>query len=122
MSIAVTSDDLPISKVDEYVESYIAPRISRIPGVGLVDYHGQQKPAIRVQIRIGDDDVLRARVAQRVGVINRPDLGRRNPSDRRQRANRRNASDKAGSAGQTNYNAVGFSQIVGAQHDCVCCY
>jgi len=50
MSIAITSDDLPISKVDEYVESYIAPRISRITGVGLVDYHGQQKPAIRVQI------------------------------------------------------------------------
>src|SRR5882724_5951051 len=50
MSIAITSDDLPISKVDEYVESYIAPRISRIIGVGLVDYHGQQKPAIRVQI------------------------------------------------------------------------
>ena len=50
MSIAVTSDDLPISKVDEYVENYIAPRISRITGVGLVDYHGQQKPAVRVQI------------------------------------------------------------------------
>src|SRR5262249_38688595 len=38
------------SKVDEYVENYLAPRISRITGVGLVDYHGQQKPAIRVQI------------------------------------------------------------------------
>jgi multidrug efflux pump len=50
MSIAVTSDDLPIMKVDEYVENYLAPRISRIRGVGLVDYHGQQKPAIRVQI------------------------------------------------------------------------
>ena len=50
MSIAVTSDDLPISKVDEYVENYLTPQISRITGVGLVDYHGQQKPAIRVQI------------------------------------------------------------------------
>src|SRR5712691_7960884 len=50
MSIAVTSSDLPISKVDEYVESYITPRISRITGVGMIDYHGQQKPAIRVQI------------------------------------------------------------------------
>src|SRR6266436_2432355 len=50
MSIAVTSEDLPISKVDEYVESYLAPQISRITGVGLVDYHGQQKPAIRIQI------------------------------------------------------------------------
>src|SRR6516165_2781174 len=50
MSIAVTSTDIPISKVDEYVENYIAPQISRINGVGLVDYHGQQKPAIRIQI------------------------------------------------------------------------
>src|SRR6516162_3949176 len=50
MSIAVTSSDLSISKVDEYVENYIAPRISRIKGVGLVDYHGQQKPAVRIRI------------------------------------------------------------------------
>src|SRR5262249_30702226 len=50
MSIAVTSDDLPISKVDEYVENYIAPQISRITGVGLVDFQGQQKPTIRVQL------------------------------------------------------------------------
>ena len=50
MSIAVTSDDLPIAKVDEYVENFLAPQISRITGVGLVDFHGQQKPAIRVQI------------------------------------------------------------------------
>src|SRR6516164_2624398 len=50
MSIAVASPDLPIAKVDEYVESFLAPQISRITGVGLVDYHGQQKPAIRIQI------------------------------------------------------------------------
>jgi multidrug efflux pump len=50
MSIAVTSDDLPISKVDEYAENVIAPFISRIAGVGFVDYHGQQKQAFRVQI------------------------------------------------------------------------
>jgi hydrophobe/amphiphile efflux-1 (HAE1) family protein len=50
MSIAVTSSDLPISKVDDYVENYVALRISRIAGVGLVDFHGEQKPAIRVQV------------------------------------------------------------------------
>ncbi|HLQ89433.1 MAG TPA: efflux RND transporter permease subunit [Xanthobacteraceae bacterium] len=50
MSIAVMSDDLPISKVDEFVENFLAPRISRVTGVGLVDYHGQQKPAVRIQI------------------------------------------------------------------------
>src|SRR5215813_10329485 len=50
MSIAVTSSDLPISKVDEYVENFLAPHISRIIGVGVVDFHGQQKPAVRIQI------------------------------------------------------------------------
>jgi multidrug efflux pump len=50
MSIAVTSDDLPISKVDDYVENYLAPQISRLTGVGLVDFHGEQKPAVRVQV------------------------------------------------------------------------
>jgi hydrophobe/amphiphile efflux-1 (HAE1) family protein len=50
MSIAVRSDDLPISKVDDYVETYLAPQISRIAGVGLVDFHGEQKPAIRVRV------------------------------------------------------------------------
>ena len=50
MSIALTSNDLPISKVDEYVENYVALQISRMTGVGLVDFHGEQKPAIRVQV------------------------------------------------------------------------
>src|ERR1700694_2251803 len=50
MSIAVTSADLPISAVDDYVENYLAPRLSRLIGVGLIDYHGQQQPAARVQI------------------------------------------------------------------------
>jgi multidrug efflux pump len=50
MSIAITSPDLPIAKVDDYVENYLAPQISRISGVGMVDFHGQQKPAVRVQI------------------------------------------------------------------------
>jgi hydrophobe/amphiphile efflux-1 (HAE1) family protein len=50
MSIAATSADLPISTVDDYVENYIAPRISRIRGVGVVDFHGQQKPSVRIQI------------------------------------------------------------------------
>jgi hydrophobe/amphiphile efflux-1 (HAE1) family protein len=49
LSIAVYSDVLPISAVDDYAENNLAPQIARVAGVGLVDYHGQQKPAIRVQ-------------------------------------------------------------------------
>ncbi len=50
MSVAVTSKDLRISVVDDYVENYLAPSIARITGVGQVDYHGQQKPSVRIQI------------------------------------------------------------------------
>jgi multidrug efflux pump len=50
MSVAAYSDDLPISIVDDYVENFITPQLSRISGVGVIDYHGQQKPAIRIQI------------------------------------------------------------------------
>ena len=49
LSIAVYSDVLPIAAVDDYAENNLAPQIARVVGVGLVDYHGQQKPAIRVQ-------------------------------------------------------------------------
>jgi multidrug efflux pump len=50
MSLALTSDVLPLPEVDRYADSYIAQQLSRIPGVGLVDLHGEQKPAVRVQI------------------------------------------------------------------------
>ncbi|WP_284331915.1 efflux RND transporter permease subunit [Dyella flagellata] len=50
MSVAVYSDLLPIDKVDDYVETYLAPEIARIQGVGVVDFHGQQKPAVRVRV------------------------------------------------------------------------
>jgi hydrophobe/amphiphile efflux-1 (HAE1) family protein len=53
MTIAVYSDVMPISKIDDYVENFLAPEIARIPGVGVVDFHGQQKPAIRVRINPG---------------------------------------------------------------------
>ncbi|WP_445145742.1 efflux RND transporter permease subunit [Dyella sp. Tek66A03] len=50
MTIAVYSDIMPIAQVDDYAENYLAPEIARVRGVGVVDYHGQQKPAVRVRI------------------------------------------------------------------------
>ncbi len=49
MSIAVYSDRLPIAAIDDYAENYLTPEIARVAGVGVIDYHGRQKPAIRVQ-------------------------------------------------------------------------
>lgn len=48
--IGVTSDTLPISKVNEYVDTYMAQRISTINGVAQVLIYGQQEYAVRVKV------------------------------------------------------------------------
>jgi hydrophobe/amphiphile efflux-1 (HAE1) family protein len=50
MLIAMTSDSLPLTTIDAYAENILLPKISQIPGVGLVGIGGQQKPAIRIQV------------------------------------------------------------------------
>ena len=58
MLIALTSEELPLTTVDAYAENIVLPKISQIPGVGMVGIGGQQKPALRVQV---DPQALAAR-------------------------------------------------------------
>jgi hydrophobe/amphiphile efflux-1 (HAE1) family protein len=48
--LAVTSDAMPLTQVDDYAENVLAQHISQITGVGLVTIGGQQKPAVRIQV------------------------------------------------------------------------
>jgi hydrophobe/amphiphile efflux-1 (HAE1) family protein len=50
MILAVRSDELPLTSVDDYAENILAQRLSQITGISQVVVGGQQKPAIRVQI------------------------------------------------------------------------
>ncbi len=50
MSLALTSDTLPLTELDRYADDFIARQISQLAGVGLVDFHGEQKPAVRVRV------------------------------------------------------------------------
>ena len=50
LSLAATSDTMPLPEVYDYVDNVISRALSQFPGVGLVDYHGDQVPAIRVQV------------------------------------------------------------------------
>jgi len=60
--LSLVSDTLPMSTIDEYAETQIAPRIAMINGVSQVQVQGQQKYAVRVQI---DPDKL---AAKRIGL------------------------------------------------------
>ena len=44
--LALTSDTLPLTSVDDYGESILAQKLSQVPGVGLVTIGGQQQPEI----------------------------------------------------------------------------
>ncbi|MBR8656225.1 efflux RND transporter permease subunit [Achromobacter sp. Marseille-Q0513] len=50
MIMAVQSDALPLTQVNDYADNILAQQISQIAGVGLVNINGQQKPAVRIQV------------------------------------------------------------------------
>jgi hydrophobe/amphiphile efflux-1 (HAE1) family protein len=50
MILAMQSDRVPITEVDNYAENLVEQQISQLPGVGQVLVGGQQTPAIRVQV------------------------------------------------------------------------
>ena len=50
LTLALTSDSLPLSKVHDLADTRLAQKISQLPGVGLVQLTGGQKPAVRVQV------------------------------------------------------------------------
>jgi hydrophobe/amphiphile efflux-1 (HAE1) family protein len=48
--LAVHSDALPMTAVDNYAETVFAQQLSQLPGIAQVNVGGQQKPAVRIQI------------------------------------------------------------------------
>jgi multidrug efflux pump len=50
LTLGITSKTLPLSQVENYVDTRLAPKISQLNGVGLVSISGGQKPAVRIQV------------------------------------------------------------------------
>lgn len=50
MTIAVTSDAVAMTQVEDMVETRISQKISQVSGVGLVTISGGQRPAVRVRL------------------------------------------------------------------------
>jgi multidrug efflux pump len=49
LTLAITSSAMPLSQVEDLVDTRLAPKISQLSGVGLVTISGGQKPAVRIQ-------------------------------------------------------------------------
>jgi multidrug efflux pump len=49
LTLALSSDSLPLSKVEDLADTAFAQKISQLSGVGLVSISGGQRPAVRIQ-------------------------------------------------------------------------
>src|ERR1700723_2903145 len=49
LTMAITSKTIPLSQVEDLVDTRLAPKIAQLSGVGLVSISGGQKPAVRIQ-------------------------------------------------------------------------
>src|SRR5512135_1510066 len=50
LTLALTSDTLPLPQVEDLADTRFAQKISQLAGVGLVSISGGQRPAVRVQV------------------------------------------------------------------------
>jgi multidrug efflux pump len=49
LTLAITSNSMPLPQVEDLVDTRLVPKISQLNGVGLVSISGGQKPAVRIQ-------------------------------------------------------------------------
>ena len=85
LTLAITSDTLPLTEVQNLVNTRLALKISQVTGVGLVTLPGGQRPAVRIQadtagagrLRPGPRHAAhrhhRGQRQQRQGQLRRPD-------------------------------------------------
>ena len=50
LTLAITSNSIPLPSVEDLIDTRLAPKISQLNGVGLVSISGGQKPAVRIQV------------------------------------------------------------------------
>jgi multidrug efflux pump len=49
LTLALRSESLPLTQVEDLADTRLATKISQLPGVGLVSISGGQRPAVRIQ-------------------------------------------------------------------------
>ena len=53
LTLAITSPSLQVFRINDLVENRLAPKLSQVPGVGLVAIAGGRRPAVRIQVNPG---------------------------------------------------------------------
>jgi multidrug efflux pump len=76
LTLAITSETLPLEKVNDLADTVLAQKLSEVTGVGLVTIEGNQKPAVRVRVNpsalaslgLGFEDVRTALIQNNINA------------------------------------------------------
>src|SRR5579863_8582614 len=52
LTLGLTSKTMPLTQVEDFVDTRLAQKISQLPGVGLVSIGGGNRPAVRIQANL----------------------------------------------------------------------
>jgi len=73
ITLALTSDTVPLTQIQSLADTQLAQKISQLPGVGLVSISGGQRPAVRIQANtraLASNGLTLADVRTAIGAAN----------------------------------------------------
>lgn len=109
VTLAVTSDAMPLTRLEDLVDTRMAQKISQLPGVGLVTLSGGQRPAVRVQVNpkaLAGAGLTLADVRSAIASANVNDA--KGSFDGPERASTIDANDQLASAQEYAHTIIGY--------------
>ncbi len=109
MTLAVVSDAMPLTRLEDLVDTRLAQKISQLPGVGLVTLSGGQRPAVRIRVNpraLASAGLTLADVRSAVDSANVNDA--KGSFDGKERASTIDANDQLASAEEYARTVIGY--------------
>ncbi|MCR4665976.1 MAG: efflux RND transporter permease subunit [Desulfovibrio sp.] len=107
--LAVTSDTVPMTELEDLVDTRLAQKISQVLGVGLVTLSGGQRPAVRIEVNpkiLASAGFTLADIRQAISRANVS--GSKGSFDGKERASSIDANDQLSSADEYSRTIIGY--------------
>ena len=109
ITLAVTSDAMPMTRLEDLVDTRLAQKISQVSGVGLVTLSGGERPAVRVQVNPKALAAAGLTLADIRSAINTANVnGAKGSFDGPERASTIDANDQLASAAEYAQTIIGY--------------
>ncbi len=109
LTLAVSSDAMPLTRLEDLVDTRLAQKISQLPGVGLVTLSGGQRPAVRIQANPGALASAGLTLADVRAAIAKANVnGAKGSLDGPERASSIDANDQLASADEYAQSIIGY--------------